>query len=94
MARLDVHLAISFAVGSALNLSGEDMAYFLAANLVDIDHLTADPIYDPDRSSFVHPLHQVWPVACLAGGALNIWLGVGMAMHFYIDYLDASNLKK
>lgn len=94
MADLATHLAISFAVGSALDLSPADMAYFLSSNLIDLDHILADPIYDPNRSSFVHPLHKNWPIVGLTGGAVNIWLGVGILMHVYIDYLDDSNLKK
>ena len=32
----------------------------VATMLVDIDHLLADPIYDPDRCSLgVHPLHTL-----------------------------------
>ena len=31
----------------------------MATMLVDLDHLFADPIYDPDRCSIgFHPLHQ------------------------------------
>lgn len=94
MADLITHFAISFAIGSVLNLSSNDMAYFVGANLVDLDHLLADPIYDPNRSSFVHPLHQNWLPVCLAGGVINIWLGLGMVLHFYIDYLDAVELQR
>lgn len=90
MVGLDVHMIISFTVGSALGLTGDDMVYFLASNLVDVDHLTAKPIYDPSRSSFVHPLHKSWAAVCLAGGLINIWLGAGLALHFYVDYLDAT----
>lgn len=33
----------------------------LATMVVDLDHLLADPIYDPDRCSIgYHPLHS-WP---------------------------------
>ena len=35
-------------------------AIMLATMIVDVDHLLADPIYDPDRCSIgFHPLHTV-----------------------------------
>ena len=41
----------------------------IATMLVDLDHLLADPIYDPERCSIgFHPLHD-WP-AILIYGAL------------------------
>lgn len=39
----------------------------VAAMLVDIDHLLADPIYDPDRCSLgFHPLHTLPAIAVYA----------------------------
>jgi hypothetical protein len=33
----------------------------LATMLIDLDHLLADPIYDPNRCSIgFHPLHTLW----------------------------------
>lgn len=41
----------------------------LATMVVDVDHLLADPIYDPDRCSIgFHPLHT--PLAIWVWGAL------------------------
>jgi len=37
----------------------------LATWLVDLDHLVASPVYDPERCSIgFHPLHE-WPVIAL-----------------------------
>ena len=39
-------------------------AILLATTAVDVDHLLADPIYDPDRCSIgFHPLHSVPAIA-------------------------------
>ena len=35
----------------------------MSTMLVDVDHLLATPIYQPDRCSiFFHPLHQTWAI--------------------------------
>ena len=64
------------------------------ANLVDLDHLLADPIYDPDRCSLgFHPLHS-WFVQPL-WIALAVWrptrvLGVGLVVHMVLDGIDCA----
>jgi hypothetical protein len=61
-------------------------------NLVDLDHLLADPITDPQRCSIgFHPLHA-WP-AVVAWIGLAAWprtriLGVGLSIHMALDALD------
>ncbi|MDQ2075162.1 DUF6122 family protein [Marinimicrobium sp. ABcell2] len=57
----------------------------VATMVVDLDHLLADPIYDPDRCSIgYHPLHR-WPaIAAYAG--LAVWpktrlIGLGLLIH-------------
>lgn len=66
--------------------------FMLAAWLIDIDHLLADPIYSPGRCSIAfHPLHT-WP-AIAAYGALAIaprtrWFGIGLLIHIALDGID------
>ena len=64
----------------------------LTTMLIDLDHLLADPIFDPDRCSVgFHPLHS-WPVV----GAYVIALfvprfrlaAVGLVIHIGLDGLD------
>ncbi|SRR5690554_1322163 len=64
----------------------------LATMLIDLDHLLADPIFDPDRCSInFHPLHTYW--------ALGIYIlllffkktrivGIGLVLHLFTDYID------
>ena len=64
----------------------------LLTNLVDLDHLGAEPIYDPHRCSLgFHPLHSL--------AALFVYLvmiafpktrivGVGLVVHMILDGID------
>jgi hypothetical protein len=64
------------------------------ANLVDLDHLLADPLFDPNRCSIgFHPLHS-WPAQVVWLG-LAIWprsriIGVGVLIHMALDASDCA----
>ena len=66
----------------------------LLTMLIDLDHLLATPIFDPDRCSIgFHPLHGIW--AALIYVSLLIipsWrlraLSVGLLWHLLIDLND------
>ena len=64
----------------------------MATMLVDIDHLLAIPIYDPQRCSIgFHPLHTL--PAILAYIALIIptktrLIGLGLIIHMILDSMD------
>ena len=64
------------------------------ANLVDLDHFLADPIFDPNRCSIgYHPLHS-WP-AQVVWLALALWprsrlIGVGVLIHMMLDAIDCA----
>lgn len=68
----------------------------LAANLVDLDHLVASPMYDPDRCSInFHPLHTMFPISFY--GAMMFlpwkpvrWLGMGLVIHMLLDAVDCA----
>lgn len=68
--------------------------FMLAANLVDLDHLLASPIYDPGRCSInFHPLHTMFPISFY--GAMMFlpwkpvrWLGIGLVIHMLLDAID------
>lgn len=59
---------------------------------VDLDHLLADPIYDPNRCSIgFHPLHSYPAVAIYA--ILLFFpkvrlIGIGLIIHMALDYID------
>ena len=62
--------------------------------LIDLDHLLATPLYDPNRCSIgFHPLHR-WP-AVVVYAALVIprrtrLIGIGLLVHIALDALDCA----
>ena len=64
----------------------------LAGSLIDVDHLLADPVYDPGRCSVTtHILHR-WPAQILylllAIVPKTRLLGLGLVIHILLDALD------
>ena len=70
------------------------LAYFIlvATMLVDIDHLLANPIYDPTRCSIgFHPLHQLWLIGLytlLCFIPKTRLIGLGLTIHMALDSID------
>jgi len=64
----------------------------LSSNLIDLDHLIANPIYDPSRCSInFHPLHSWYMFPFYIIGIFvkkynYFFLGVGV--HLILDFLD------
>ncbi|MDA9286000.1 DUF6122 family protein [Pseudomonadales bacterium] len=64
----------------------------LAGLLIDVDHLLADPIYDPGRCSIgFHPLHTAIPI--VAYSLLMLFpktrlIGMGLIIHVVLDAID------
>lgn len=62
--------------------------------VVDVDHLLADPVYDPNRCSLsAHPLHS--PPAIAAYAAATVWptsrlVGIGLLIHMSLDGIDCA----
>jgi hypothetical protein len=66
----------------------------LATMVVDLDHLFANPIYDPNRCSIgFHPLHT-WPAlaiyAVLALTPRTRLIGLGLVIHMVLDGIDCA----
>ncbi len=65
----------------------------LATMLVDLDHLFADPIFDPDRMSVgFHFLHSYYAIAVyflmlLFKGNIRV-IGIGLLFHMLTDFQD------
>ena len=59
---------------------------------VDLDHILADPIFDPNRCSInIHPLHS-WPaiivyLVCILSPNLRI-VSLGLLIHMALDGTD------
>ncbi|HMN45580.1 MAG TPA: DUF6122 family protein [Povalibacter sp.] len=69
----------------------------LATMIVDLDHLLAEPLYDPNRCSIgFHPLHR-WP-AIVVYGLLTVsrrtrLIGLGLVIHMALDGVDCIVMK-
>ncbi len=67
----------------------------IATMIVDVDHLLADPIYDPSRCSIgFHPLHQPWLIGVYTGLCfisrykILQYIGMGLLIHMSLDSID------
>ena len=65
---------------------------FLGSMLVDLDHLLAEPIFDPNRCSInFHPLHTFYAIGVytimLIPKKIRV-LGIALLLHMFADYLD------
>ena len=60
--------------------------------LVDIDHVLADPLYDPQRCSInFHPLHTLSIIPLYIALCFNQktkWIGIGLSIHMLLDSID------
>ncbi len=71
-------------------------AIMVATMLVDLDHVLADPIYDPGRCSIgFHPLHSFPAIAAYVVAAIapaTRLVGVGLVLHMALDQLDCMTM--
>ena len=98
MIRPLVHMFLHFALPAAVAGIAyrkqflKAMLIMLASMLIDLDHLLADPVYDPGRCSIgFHPLHQYPLFLVYATAAL--WpktrlIGIGLLIHMFLDGID------
>jgi len=61
---------------------------------IDIDHLLANPIFDPNRCSInFHPLHSYFAIAIyilLLFPKKTRLIGLGLVIHIFADIMDCS----
>ncbi len=64
----------------------------VATLIVDLDHLLADPVFDPGRCSIgAHPLHSPWMIPLYLAMTVvpsTRLVGIGLAIHMGLDGLD------
>lgn len=90
------HFVVPFMIAAVLWRKHWRAAGFIMAAtiLIDVDHLLADPIFDPERCSIgFHPLHTAWAAVVYAALlALPSWkwraVGLGCLWHLCTDALD------
>ena len=72
----------------------KSFAVLISTMLVDLDHLLADPLYDPNRCSIgFHPLHH-YPAIGLYSAALFLprlrLIAIGLLVHMGLDGIDCA----
>jgi len=93
-----IHMILHFALPAAIAKGFYPRTFLkawlimMATMLIDLDHLLADPIYDPGRCSIgFHPLHQ-YPVIVLyalaAAWPKTRLIGIGLLIHVFLDGID------
>jgi len=64
----------------------------IATMLIDLDHLLANPVFDPGRCSIgFHPLHTGYALAIyfvLLYFPKTRLIGIGLLLHLVTDYID------
>jgi hypothetical protein len=98
MVRPVVHILLHFVVPGVVARVGwrdqfwRSWAIMVATLAIDLDHLLADPLYDPNRCSLgTHPLHS--GLAMVAYALLVVpkrtrLIGVGLVIHMVLDAVD------
>jgi hypothetical protein len=92
------HIALHFLIPALIaylvfrNKWHQPFFIMIATMLVDLDHLVANPIYDPLRCSIgFHPLHQniaigLYLIMCFVPKVR--WVGIGLLIHMALDSID------
>lgn len=64
----------------------------LSGMLIDLDHLLANPVFDPNRCSInFHPLHSYYAIGVylmLSIFKKTRWIGIGLVIHIIADQAD------
>lgn len=100
MLRPAIHLALHFlapAVAARIGYASHwrhAWLVMMSTMLVDLDHLLANPLYDPNRCSMgFHPLHTWFAVgvyvALLAIPRMRL-IAIGLLIHMGLDTVDCA----
>ncbi len=98
MLRFFTHYGIHFIVPIAIGYlflkqyRTKSILILLSAIVIDVDHLLATPIFDPNRCSIdFHPLHSYWAIGfymlLLLPKKFRIF-GVALLIHIVADLVD------
>lgn len=94
---LILHLLVPFLLAQFSSKPKRVFLIMIATMLVDLDHLFANPLYDPSRCSIgFHPLHTIYiqPLyVLLCFYPKTKWIGVGLVIHMVLDLFDCIWMK-
>ncbi|TVZ60123.1 hypothetical protein NA63_2673 [Flavobacteriaceae bacterium MAR_2010_105] len=89
-----LHFGLPLVVALVFFKTNWKFAYLImiCGMLIDLDHLLANPIFDPGRCSInFHPLHHYYAVAIYIVMAVfkrTRLLGIGLLIHILADAVD------
>ena len=89
-----IHFGLPLVIALIFFKTHWKMAYLimLIGLLIDVDHIWANPIFDPNRCSIgFHPLHSYWAIALYV--ALTLFkktrlIGIGLMIHIVANATD------
>lgn len=98
MIRPFIHMLLHFVVPGVVAKSTYAESWkrawliMVSTMLIDLDHLFADPIYDPNRCGVgFHPFHSYYAIvvyAVLATMGKTRIIGLGLLIHMLLDSID------
>ncbi|WP_298901629.1 DUF6122 family protein [uncultured Psychroserpens sp.] len=89
-----IHFLLPLVVALVYFRAQWKFAYFimLCAFVIDLDHLLANPIFDPNRCSInFHPLHSYYAIGIyvlLSLFKITRLIGIGLIIHIIADQVD------
>ena len=89
-----IHFGLPLLIAYFFFKSNWKTAYLImiATMLIDLDHLLATPLFDPDRCSInFHPLHTYYAMVVYVGLLFfkkTRILGIGLVIHMLADTAD------
>ncbi len=95
-AHYGIHFLVPLAVALLFFRSKWKMAFLIMilGMLIDLDHLLATPIFDPNRCSInFHPLHSYYAMVIYVILVLfkkTRLIGLGLCIHIVADFVDCA----
>lgn len=95
-AHYGIHFLLPLTVGLLFYKPNWKYAYFIMilGMLIDLDHLLANPVFDPNRCSInFHPLHSYYAIfiyVLLLFPKKTRLIGLGLVIHIIADVVDCS----
>ncbi|MFH4967139.1 DUF6122 family protein [Gaetbulibacter sp. M240] len=96
LAHYGTHIFLPLVVALVFYPNRWKTAFFimLSCILIDIDHVLATPIFNPNRCSInYHPLHSYWAIGVyflMLVFKKTRLLGIGLLIHIIADLVDCS----
>jgi hypothetical protein len=91
-----IHFGLPLLVAILFFKSNWKKAYaiMILGMFIDLDHLLANPVFDPNRCSInFHPLHSYYAMifyVILTFFKKTRWIGLGLVIHIIADVVDCA----